>query len=90
MLVAAADRSTCRLCTLCQSHCPRQVPIAEIFRFERYALDDQEVRKARALYSELPLQANACDNCGACLKHCPQHLDIPDKLARTHNLLNLV
>lgn len=87
LMTAAADRNACRLCTLCQPHCPLQVPIAEILRFERYAVDDQDWRKARALYHELPLQADACNNCGHCLQYCPQGLDIPRKLAGAHQLL---
>jgi len=87
ILTAAADRNACRLCTLCQPFCPKQIPIAEILRFERYAVDDQDWRKARGLYAELPLRADACDNCGACLSHCPQGLQIPQKLANTHRLL---
>ena len=87
LMIAAADRNACRLCTLCQPHCPAHVPIAEILRFERYAVDDQDWRKARILYHELPLRGDACTNCGACLEYCPQHLDIPRKLEAAHRLL---
>jgi predicted aldo/keto reductase-like oxidoreductase len=87
MMAARADRTACRLCTECQPHCPRQVPIAEILRFERYAVDDGELGKARSLYAGLDRRADACAACGACLAHCPQGLAIPERLTATHALL---
>jgi predicted aldo/keto reductase-like oxidoreductase len=88
MMTARADTTACRLCTACQPHCPQHVPIAEILRFERYALDDGDRRKARTLYQGLESRADACAGCGTCLAHCPQGLDIPDKLAAAHSLLS--
>jgi len=87
MMTARADRTACRLCTECQPHCPRQLPIADILRFERYAVDDRDLSKARTLYAGLDLRADACDACGDCLGHCPQRLAIPEKLAAAHSLL---
>jgi len=86
-MTARADRTACRLCTECQPNCPQQVPIAEILRFERYALDDHDWTKARSLYAGLHRKADACAQCGTCLPHCPQGLPIPDKLAEIHALL---
>ncbi len=88
MVAARADATACRLCTACQPHCPQSVPIAEILRFERYALDDRDRRTAAALYGDLDRRADACDGCGACVAHCPQGLDIPAKLAAVHPLLS--
>ncbi len=88
MMTDRADKTACRLCTKCQPHCPQQVPIAEIFRFERYALDDHDWNKARKLYAELPVKANACADCQTCISYCPQDLRIPEKLAATHVLLS--
>lgn len=87
MMTARADQTACRLCTECQPHCPQHVPIAEILRFERYALDDKDFRKARTLYAGLDRRADACRACGTCLGHCPQGLAIPEKLAAAHALL---
>ncbi len=87
-MTVRADRTACRLCTLCQPHCPQQIPIAEILRFERYACDDHDPWKARALYAGLDRRADACVACGTCLPHCPQGLSIPDKLASAHTLLS--
>lgn len=88
LITARADRTACRLCTACQPHCPRGVPIAEILRFERYALDDHDRRKAAALYADLDRRADACDGCGACVPRCPLGLDIPAKLAAIHPVLS--
>lgn len=88
MMRAQADRTACQLCTVCQPHCPQQVPIAEILRFERYALDDHDWYKARSLYAELPRKADACISCKTCVQYCPQNLDIPEKIARLHGLLS--
>ncbi len=88
MMTVRADETACRLCTACQPHCPREVPIAEILRFERYALDDRDGARAAGLYRELDRRADACDGCGACVAHCPQGLDIPAKLAAVHPLLS--
>jgi predicted aldo/keto reductase-like oxidoreductase len=88
MMTAQADRTACRLCTQCQPHCPQQVPIAEILRFERYAVDDHDWNKARNLYAKLPRKADACANCGTCIPYCPQGLRIPDKLAEAHAILS--
>jgi len=88
MMTARADRTACRLCTACQPHCPRHVPIAEILRFERYALDDGDWEKARELYAGLERRADACRACGTCMAHCPQGLPIPERLAAAHSLLN--
>ena len=88
MMTAQADKTACRLCTQCQPHCPQQMPIADILRYERYALDDHDWNKARKLYAMLPRKADACANCGTCVSHCPQGLPIPDKLAKAHAILS--
>jgi predicted aldo/keto reductase-like oxidoreductase len=88
LMTERADRTACRLCTECQPHCPRGVPIAEILRFERYALDDRDWGRARSLYAGLERQGNSCVACGTCLSHCRQGLPIPDKMAGVHALLS--
>jgi predicted aldo/keto reductase-like oxidoreductase len=87
LMTDRADKTACRLCTQCQPHCPQQIPIADILRFERYALDDLDWNKARKLYAELPVKGNACVVCRTCVSHCPQSLRIPEKLAAVHALL---
>jgi|GEM_PF-277864 len=87
MMTARADETACRLCTACQLYCPQHIPIADILRCERYALDDGDREKACALYGGLYRKADACAACGTCLSHCPQGLPIPDRLAAVHRLL---
>lgn len=87
MMTERADATACGLCASCQPHCPRQVPITEILRFERYALDDGDRGKARALYAGLDRRADSCAACGTCVPHCPQKLRIPEKMAAAHRLL---
>jgi predicted aldo/keto reductase-like oxidoreductase len=77
MMIAETDKTTCRLCTLCQPHCPQQVPIADILRYESYALDDFDWNKARRFYSKLSTKASACISFQTCVQHCPQNLQIP-------------
>ena len=87
-MTAYADREVCRLCNGCMSHCPEGVPVADILRYERYAIDYREREGARRLYARLEKRGDACDGCGDCLPHCPQGLDIPLKLAAVHRLLS--
>ena len=88
IMTAEADMMACRLCGKCQSHCLQQIPITDILRFERYALDYHDWDKACRLYAELPTRGDSCINCGSCVQHCPLNLQIPDKLLRTHALLS--
>jgi hypothetical protein len=87
-MTAYANREVCRLCNECMSHCEQGLAIAEILRYERYAVDYDDQQRARRLYAQLDKQADACLACGACLPHCPQGLNIPAKLAATHRLLS--
>jgi len=87
IMTAEADKSVCRMCGKCQGHCPQGIPITEILRFERYALDDHDLSDARMFYSGLPVKGNVCTDCGTCVEYCPLHLPIPQKLARDHILL---
>ncbi len=82
-----AARHACRLCHGCMATCPAGVPIADLLRFERYALDHRDIVKARRLYAEAGRPAVRCQECRQCVDRCPQSLPIPDKLKRVHRLL---
>jgi predicted aldo/keto reductase-like oxidoreductase len=82
-----ADAQACRLCNACLPACPERLPIADVLRYERYALDCGDVDDARAQYAELGRPGARCNACGECVSHCPQGLAIPLKLAAAHRLL---
>lgn len=88
IMTAEADSMACRICGKCQGKCPQNIPITDILRFERYALDDHELYKASKLYRELPVKGDICTYCENCIQACPINLKIPDKLAKAHILLS--
>lgn len=88
IMTAEADKTACRLCGRCQPGCPQHIPITDILRFERYALDDHDWDKASNLYAELPTKGNTCIDCGSCVQVCPLHLRIPEKISNVHTLLS--
>lgn len=78
---------TCLLCAQCVSHCPEHIAIADILRYERYALDYQELSRARAEYKTLTKDGTACIACGDCMPACRADINIIAKLKDVHNLL---
>ncbi len=82
-----ADRTACRMCGKCQPGCPQQIPISDILRFERYAMDDNDWNKAQKLYASLPVKGNSCISCENCTEACPLNLRIPEKISRVHAML---
>jgi hypothetical protein len=88
MMTAYANQEVCRLCNDCMSHCAQGVAIADILRYERYAVDYGDREGARRLYAQLDKRGDSCQVCGSCLPHCPQGLNIPAKLADAHRLLS--
>jgi len=88
IMTAEANKTTCRLCGKCQSRCPQQIPVTDILRFERYAMDDHDLKKASRLYADLPTKGDKCIKCRSCVQYCPMNLQIPEKLSRVHILLS--
>jgi len=78
---------TCLLCADCVTSCPEHIGIADIFRYERYALDYHELDRARAEYQALTKNGTACIACGDCLPGCRADINILAKLKQVHNLL---
>jgi predicted aldo/keto reductase-like oxidoreductase len=88
-LLAAYNKGlTCLLCADCVSHCPEHIAVADIFRYERYAMDYHELGRARAEYKSLTKDGTACIACGDCLSACPADINIVAKLKEVHALLN--
>ena len=69
------------------SHCPEHIAIADILRYERYALDYHELSRARAEYKTLTKDGTACIACGDCLPACKADINIVAKLKEVHRLL---
>lgn len=78
---------TCLLCAQCVSSCPEHIGIADIFRYERYALDYRELDRAKREYAALTKNGTSCVGCGDCLPTCSQDINIAAKLKDVHRLL---
>ncbi|MDD3181170.1 MAG: hypothetical protein PHQ04_12635 [Opitutaceae bacterium] len=78
---------TCLLCANCVSRCPEHIAIADIMRYERYALDYHELARACAEYSTLTKDGTACIACGNCLLACKAGINITSNLKEIHHLL---
>jgi predicted aldo/keto reductase-like oxidoreductase len=87
LLAAFNKGTTCLLCSDCVSQCPEHIAIADIMRYERYALDYDELSRARSEYSTLTKNGTACIACGDCLPSCKADINIVSKLKDIHNLL---
>jgi len=87
-LLAAFNKGmTCLLCADCVSRCPEHIAIADILRYERYALDYHDLSRARAEYKTLTKDGSACIACGDCMPVCKADINIAAKLKEVHNLL---
>ena len=87
-LLAAYNKGmTCLLCADCVSHCPEHIAIADILRYERYALDYHDLSRARAEYKTLTKDGTACIACGDCMPACQADINIMAKLKEMHHLL---
>jgi len=78
---------TCLLCADCVSVCPEHIAIADILRYERYAMDYHELSRARSEYKTLTKNGSACIACGDCMPTCKADINIVTKLKEVHDLL---
>ena len=83
-IIAGATKVPCTGCGYCQSHCPKNIPIADIFRlYNAYARHPGDDWKITPIYDSLCMQsgsASDCIGCHSCEKNCPQKLPIPEYL----------
>lgn len=79
----------CTNCQYCQP-CPSAVNIPRIFEVYNDAIMYGDEQAARMAYQwvEKDRRAELCVECGECLEKCPQQIDIPEWLAKAHELLS--
>ena len=78
----------CTHCEYCLP-CPSGVAIPDIFEIYNNLVMYGDNGRARLFYSwiEEEKRAQACIECGECLEKCPQHIEIPEWLAKAHEVL---
>jgi len=78
-------------CGQCEPHCPYNVPVNTIMRYNHYFEAQGREKYAMFKYSELPkAKANICKNCeGHCENACPYGVPIHALLMFAHNRLTL-
>lgn len=80
-------------CDGCLGTCPKDVPIANIFRYKMYFKNYGYEKYAMSKYRCLPDSKNgiACSDCSApCETHCRFNIPIREKLLAAHKLLTFV
>tara|TARA_Y100000589_G_scaffold81491_1_gene75390 strand:+ start:8468 stop:9610 length:1143 start_codon:yes stop_codon:yes gene_type:complete len=84
----------CEGCRSCLP-CPSEIPIPEILRLRNIYIGNGQIEFAKERYNLIgraghwweSKNGNDCGSCHQCLPKCPNHLDIPNLLKETHNLL---
>jgi predicted aldo/keto reductase-like oxidoreductase len=78
----------CTDCKYCLP-CPSGVNIPRVFEIYNDLMAYGDERRAQMVYGWLneDERANLCIECGECLEKCPQEIEIPDWLARAHEVL---
>jgi len=87
--VELASAGSCRLCGACTGQCPRGVRVADIMRYDLYAVGYGDRGRATELYRSLPAGrgAAACGSCSECKVVCPWGVLVRSTLERAHALL---
>jgi uncharacterized protein len=79
----------CTDCKYCLP-CPSGVNIPRIFDIYNDGVIYDNVERSRIVYSNFMSEderASLCTQCGECLEKCPQQIEIPDWLAKAHEVL---
>jgi predicted aldo/keto reductase-like oxidoreductase len=81
-------RVPCTDCRYCLP-CPHGVNIPRVFEIynEARIYGDEEAARGAYAWLDEAERADVCEGCGECLEKCPQGIEIPDWLARAHELL---
>ena len=87
--VELASAGSCRLCGACTRQCPGGVRVADIMRYDLYAVGYGDRDRAMDLYRSLPTGrcAAACGSCSECGVVCPWGVSVRSTLERAHALL---
>jgi uncharacterized protein len=86
---AASSSEYCRLCAVCNNHCPQGIAVADIMRCSMYHENYGNAGLATATYAALPRkqQLAACTLCGACNSACPYGVAVTERLQRAATYL---
>jgi predicted aldo/keto reductase-like oxidoreductase len=91
--VRAAYEELCPVpCTDCKYclPCPSGVDIPHVFDIYNDLMAYGDEDRAQMFYEAFMKEeerADRCTECGECLEKCPQHIEIPDWLAKAHEVL---
>lgn len=73
----------CRRCQYCEP-CPRNIPIAQILRINKYYEDYGLEEWAKEQYINLKYKADRCIECKDCENKCPYELSIVSEIKNIH------
>jgi hypothetical protein len=79
----------CTDCKYCLP-CPSGVNIPRVFDIYNDGVIYDNVERSRMVYNSFMSEderASLCTQCGECLEKCPQQIEIPDWLAKAHEVL---
>jgi predicted aldo/keto reductase-like oxidoreductase len=79
-------------CGVCEPHCPYEVPVNTIMRYDHYFVAQGREKHALAKYAALRSnKANKCQNCpGYCESACPYGVPVRTLLVTAHKTLTFV
>jgi len=82
-------RIPCTDCRYCLP-CPSGVNIPRVFEIynEARIYGDEEAARGAYTWLDEKERAHLCVECGECLEKCPQQIEIPDWLAKAHEVLH--
>ena len=84
-LYQAQSRIPCTACRYCVDGCPAGIAIPDVFSLMNQKLANEGAPETD--YAALPVQADACLECGKCEAVCPQHLHIRQLLKEVTKVL---
>ena len=90
-IIESQVKVACTGCRYCVTHCPKKIPIPDIFRMynelSRYPDEGWKIRPSYQQLTQAQGKASDCICCRSCQKHCPQHLTIPEHIAQAAEVL---